>query len=168
MSYTVPIIYTALCKHSVREGGNQYKNTLQCVGFHQHTHILRETINLMCLMRETKRLKEQNWTVAGGEDDERKMAVRWLGHPDTRHRDSLRCFSSTSNTVSKTKSTLSFFDLPATSNSRDYLYLWQSYEMMPALKTECGFTLKLKGWPKCTAKWEMGVREQCILLDPFQ
>ena len=43
-------------------------------------------------MRETKRLKEQNWTVAGGEDDERKMAVRWLGHPDTRHQDSLRCF----------------------------------------------------------------------------
>ena len=74
-------------------------------------------------MRETKRLKEQNWTVAGGEDDERKMAVRWLGHPDTRHQDSLRCFSGTSNTVSKTKSTWSFFDLPATSDSRDYLYL---------------------------------------------
>lgn len=54
---------------------------------------------LMCLMREMKRLKEQNWTVAGGEDDERKMAVRWLGQPDTRQRDSLRCFSGTSNSV---------------------------------------------------------------------
>ena len=73
-------------------------------------------------MRETKRLKEQNWTVAGGEDDERKMAVRWLGHPDTRHQDSLRCFQAP-QTVSKTKSTWSFFDLPATSDSRDYLYL---------------------------------------------
>lgn len=33
---------------------------------------------LMCLMRETKRLKEQNWTVAGGEADERKMAASGL------------------------------------------------------------------------------------------
>lgn len=78
---------------------------------------------LMCLMRETKRLKEQNGTVAGGEDDEREMAVRWLAQPDTRQRDSLRCFSGTSNTVSKTKSTLAFFDLSAASDSRDYLYL---------------------------------------------
>lgn len=122
MSYTVPIIYTALCKHSVREGGNQYKNTLQCVGFHQHTHT--EGNNKFNVSNEgNKKLKEQNWTVAGGEDDERKVAVRWLGHPDTRHRDSLRCFPGTSNTVSKTKSTLSFFDLPASSNSTDYLYL---------------------------------------------
>lgn len=58
MSYTVPIIYTALCKHSVREGGNQYKNTLLCMAIHSHTHILKETKMLMCLMRETKRLKE--------------------------------------------------------------------------------------------------------------
>lgn len=62
---------------------------------------------LMCLMRETKRLKEQNGTVAGGEDDEREMAVRWLAQPDTRQRDSLRCFSGTSNTVSKNQINLS-------------------------------------------------------------
>ena len=48
---------------------------------------------------------------------------------------SLRRFSGTSHTVSTAKSALAFCDLSATSNSRDYLYLSQSDEMTPALKT---------------------------------